>query len=57
MRGTLKMQSGRVIRFYLDELHVLGSELSLAAHLADVSKDLREFLEENKSAGKLKLKE
>src|SRR5207248_3184847 len=41
MRGTLKMQSSRVLRFYLEELHVLGSELSLAAHLADVSKDLR----------------
>jgi phosphoenolpyruvate carboxylase len=41
MRGTLKLQSSRVLRFYLDELHVLGSELSLAAHLADISKDLR----------------
>jgi phosphoenolpyruvate carboxylase len=45
MRGTLKMQSSRVVRFYLDELHVLGSELSLAAHLADVSKDLRALAE------------
>jgi phosphoenolpyruvate carboxylase len=45
MRGTLKMQSNRVLRFYLDELHVLGSELSLAAHLADVSKDLRALAE------------
>jgi phosphoenolpyruvate carboxylase len=45
MRGTLKMQSGRVLRFYLDELHVLGAELSLAAHLADVSKDLRALAE------------
>jgi phosphoenolpyruvate carboxylase len=45
MRGTLKMQSSRVIRYYLDELHVLGSELSLAAHLADVSKDLRTLAE------------
>ncbi|HEX4303191.1 MAG TPA: phosphoenolpyruvate carboxylase, partial [Rhizomicrobium sp.] len=45
MRGTLKMQSSRVIRFYLDELHILGSELSLAAHLADVSKDLRALAE------------
>ena len=45
MRGTLKMQSSRVIRYYLDELHVLGSELSLAAHLADVSKDLRSLAE------------
>src|SRR6266851_4338200 len=41
MRGTLRLQSSRILRFYLEELHVLGSELSLAAHLADVSKDLR----------------
>src|ERR1700676_3918143 len=41
MRGTLKMQSSRVLRFYLEELHALGAELSLAAHLADVSEDLR----------------
>ena len=37
MRGTLQMQSSRVLRFYLEELHELGAELSLAAHLADVS--------------------
>ena len=37
MRGTLQLQSSRVLRFYLEELHVLGAELSLAAHLADVS--------------------
>src|SRR6202043_773353 len=41
MRGTLRLQSSRVLRFYLEELHALGAELSLAAHLADVSKDLR----------------
>src|SRR5882672_1369341 len=45
MRGTLKLQSSRVIRFYLEELHLLGAELSLAAHLADVSKDLRVLAE------------
>src|SRR5450432_2236448 len=45
MRGTLGLQSSRVLRFYLEELHVLGSELSLAAHLADVSKDLRALSE------------
>jgi phosphoenolpyruvate carboxylase len=45
MRGTLKMQSSRIVRFYLDELHRLGAELSLAAHLADVSKDLRALAE------------
>src|SRR4030081_2551513 len=45
MRGTLRMQSSRVLRFYLEELHALGAELSLAAHLADVSKDLRALAE------------
>src|SRR6202521_4293931 len=45
LRGTLRMQSSRVLRFYLAELHVLGAELSLAAHLADVSKDLRALAE------------
>src|SRR6266404_3687450 len=41
MRGTLRLQSSRVLRFYLEELHALGAELSLAAHLADVSEELR----------------
>ena len=41
MRGTLKLQSTRILRFYLDETHALGSELSMAAHLADVSDELR----------------
>src|SRR5213075_2282986 len=45
MHGTLKKQSSRVLRFYLEELHLLGAELSLAAHLADVSKDLRALAE------------
>src|SRR6202165_424726 len=31
MRGTLRLQSSRVLRFYLEELHALGAELSLAA--------------------------
>src|SRR5437660_1802812 len=45
MRGTLKMQSSRVLRYYLEELHALGAELSLAAYLADVSQDLRALAE------------
>src|SRR6186713_629480 len=45
MRGTLRLQSSRVMNFYLEELHVLGSELSLAAHLADVSEELRTLAE------------
>jgi phosphoenolpyruvate carboxylase len=50
MRGTLRLQSSRALRFYLEELHVLGSELSLAAHLADVSKDLRALAERSPDA-------
>ena len=45
MRGTLKLHASRVLRFYLEELHVLGSELSMAAHLTDISKDLRVLAE------------
>ena len=45
MRGTLRLQSSRVMQFYLEELHVLGSELSIAAHLADVSEELRKLAE------------
>src|SRR3982075_2737078 len=45
MRGTLRMQSSHVLRFYLEELHALGAELSLAAHLADVSEELRALAE------------
>jgi phosphoenolpyruvate carboxylase len=45
MRGTLRLQSSLVMQFYLNELHVLGSELSIAAHLADVSEELRTLAE------------
>jgi phosphoenolpyruvate carboxylase len=47
MRGTLRMQSTRILRFYLAELHELGAELSLAAHLADVSPDLRALAQQS----------
>jgi phosphoenolpyruvate carboxylase len=45
MRGTLKLQSSRVMQFYLEQLHTLGAELSIAAHLADVSEELRALAE------------
>jgi phosphoenolpyruvate carboxylase len=45
MRGTLRMQGARVLRHYLDELHELGRELSLAADLTDVSPELRGLAE------------
>jgi phosphoenolpyruvate carboxylase len=41
MRGTLRLQSSRIMQLYLEELHALGAELSIAAHLAEVSEDLR----------------
>src|SRR4030081_1263624 len=31
-RGTLRLQSSRILSFYLEELHALGAELSIAAH-------------------------
>jgi NAD(P)-dependent dehydrogenase (short-subunit alcohol dehydrogenase family) len=37
MHGTLRLQSSRVMQFYLEELHVLGSGGRAMAHLADVS--------------------
>src|SRR3954454_4731274 len=45
MRGTLRLQASRVLRFYLEELHALGAELSLASDLAEVSKELRTLAE------------
>ncbi|WP_454617957.1 phosphoenolpyruvate carboxylase [Bradyrhizobium cenepequi] len=45
MRGTLRLQSSRILSFYLEELHVLGAELSLAKNLADVSDGLRVLAE------------
>src|ERR1700742_3037508 len=45
MRGTLKLQSSRALQFYLEELHALGAEVSIAAPLADVSAELRSLAE------------
>ncbi len=45
MRGALRLHSTKILRFYLDELHSLGAELSIAAHLADVSDELRALAE------------
>ena len=45
MRGALRLHSTKIMRFYLDEVHVLGAELSIAAHLADVSDELRAMAE------------
>jgi len=40
LHRTLQMQSNRVLKFYLDELHLLGGELSIDGRLVGVSTDL-----------------
>ena len=47
MRGALNLHATRILRFYLAELHELGAELSLAAHLADVSPELRALAQQS----------
>ena len=43
LRDTFVMQNRRVLEHYLDEVHLLGSELSLDARHANVSRQLVEF--------------
>jgi phosphoenolpyruvate carboxylase len=40
LRQALHLQSNRALQFYLDELHLLGAELSLDGRLVGVSDDL-----------------
>src|SRR5262249_46825598 len=40
LREALRLQSARAFEFYLQELHLLGAELSLDARLIDVSDEL-----------------
>ena len=42
---TLTMQSQRALRFYLEELHLLGGELSLDGRIVHVSEGLRALVE------------
>jgi phosphoenolpyruvate carboxylase len=44
-RQTLTMQSGRAMRFHLEELHQLGGELSLDGRIVGVSNGLRALAE------------
>ncbi len=44
-RQTLAMQSGRAMRFYLEELHELGGELSLDGRIVGVSDGLAALAE------------
>ncbi len=44
-RQTLTLQSQRALRFHLEELHRLGSELSLDGRIVQVSEGLRRLVE------------
>jgi phosphoenolpyruvate carboxylase len=43
LRQTMRLQSAEAMRFYLDEVHALGGELSLSERLVEVSDELREL--------------
>src|SRR5882724_2509329 len=45
LRRALRLQSNRALKFYLDELHLLGAELSLDGRLVGVSGDLSALAE------------
>ncbi|MGF7173910.1 phosphoenolpyruvate carboxylase [Azospirillum doebereinerae] len=45
LQQALRMQSTRALRFYLDELHSLGAELSLSTRVIAVSEPLRQLAE------------
>jgi phosphoenolpyruvate carboxylase len=45
LRQAVGMQSERALKFYLDEIHLLGGELSLDARLVTVSDQLKELAE------------
>ena len=45
LRQTARLHSCRALRFYLDELHELGGELSLSTRIVDVSPELNTLAE------------
>ncbi len=45
LRQALRLHSGRALGFYLDELHLLGGELSLDGRVVGVSQELQELAE------------
>ncbi len=45
LQRTLVMQANRAFKFYLDELHTLGSQLSMATQLVKVSPELQALAE------------
>ncbi len=50
LRQTVRMQSKRIVDFYLDELHLLGAELSLDHARVSISKQLQELVDRSPDA-------
>jgi phosphoenolpyruvate carboxylase len=57
LNEAMRLQSGRAIGHYLDELHELGAELSLAANLASMSAELAELADTSDDSAAARRKE
>jgi phosphoenolpyruvate carboxylase len=54
---AMRLQSARAIGYYLDELHELGAELSLASNLASMSPELAELADTSDDSAAARRKE
>jgi phosphoenolpyruvate carboxylase len=57
LNEAVRLQSARAIGHYLDELHELGAELSLASNLASMSAELAELAETSDDSAAARRKE
>ncbi|HXE25635.1 MAG TPA: phosphoenolpyruvate carboxylase [Roseiarcus sp.] len=57
LNEAMRLQSARAISHYLDELHELGAELSLASNLASMSAELAELAETSEDSAAARRKE
>ena len=57
LKESMRLQSARAIGYYLDELHELGAELSLASNLASMSPELAALAETSDDSAAARRKE
>ena len=57
LNEAMRLQSARAIGYYLDELHELGAELSLASNLASMSRELAELADTSDDSAAARRKE
>jgi phosphoenolpyruvate carboxylase len=57
LKEAVRLQSARAIGYYLDELHELGAELSLASNLASMSPELAELADTSDDSAAARRKE